>query len=42
LHFEHSLPAFPVSTTPEKAYAFLLDVPKVAGCVPRAELTEED
>lgn len=38
MHFEHS---FPVATTPEKAYAFLLDVPKVASCVPGAELTED-
>lgn len=38
MHFEHS---FPVSTSPEATYAFLLDVPNVASCVPGAELTEE-
>src|SRR6266849_2605108 len=32
--------SFPVNAPPEKVFAYLLDVNKVVGCVPGAELTE--
>jgi uncharacterized protein len=32
--------SFPVGAPPEKVFAYLLDVSKVVGCVPGAELTE--
>jgi carbon monoxide dehydrogenase subunit G len=32
--------SFPVSAPPDKVFAYLLDINKVVGCVPGAELTE--